>query len=100
MYQIEENTYSKIVNSKTYKKNGHNIYSKINKEAKYIANNYGVSGRVHCLSKSNTFITLKDHKSNFSSNPKCHKYFLQQLNSKVRDLSSVRQLQETSTMID
>ena len=100
MYQIEENTYSKIVNSKTYKKMGHNIYNKINKEAKYIANNYGVSGRVHCLSKSNTFITLKDHKSNFSSNPKCHKYFLQQLNSKVRDLSSVRQLQETSTMIN
>ena len=24
-----------------------------------------------CLAKSNTFISLKDHKPNFSSNPKC-----------------------------
>ena len=56
---------------------------------------------------------MKDHKPNFSSNPKCHlinpakseigkisKYFLQQLNSKVRDLSSISQLQETSTVIN
>ena len=86
--------------SKTYKKMGHNIYNKINKEAKYIANNYGVSERVECLSKSNTFISLKDHEPNFSSNPKCRKYFLQQLNSKVRDLSSVKQLQETNTVIN
>ena len=86
--------------SKTYKKMGHNIYNKINKEAKYIANNYGVSKRVECLSKSNTFISLKDHEPNFSSNPKCRKYFLQQLNSKVRDLSSVKQLQETRTVIN
>ena len=79
---------------------GHNIYNKINKEAKYIVNNYGVSERVDCLSKSKTFISLKDHKPNFSSNPKCRKYFLQQLNSKVRDLSSVKQLQEISTVIN
>ena len=33
--------------------------------------NYGVSERVDCLAKSNTFISLNDQKSNFSSNPKC-----------------------------
>ena len=56
---------------------------------------------------------MKDHKPNFSSDPKCHlinpakseigkisKYFLQQLNSKVRDLSSVNQWPETSTVIN
>ena len=45
--------------------------NKINKEAKIIANNYGVSERVDCLAKSNAFISLKDHKPNFSSHPKC-----------------------------
>ena len=91
----------------------HSIYSKINKEAKIISNNYGVSERVDCLAKSNAFISLKDHEPNFNSNPKCRltnpaksefgkisKYFLEQLNSKVRDLSSVNQLQETSTVIN
>ena len=56
---------------------------------------------------------MKDHKPNFSSNRKCRlinpakseigkisKYFLQQLNSKVRDLSSVNQWPETSTVIN
>ena len=56
---------------------------------------------------------MKDHKPNFSSNPKCclinpakgdigkiSKYFLQQLNSKVRDLTLVNQWQETSTVIN
>ena len=107
IYETDKNTYSKLLTdsiSKTYKKTEHNIYNKINKEAKTIANNYGVSERVDCLAKSKAFISLKDHKPNFSSDPKCRlinpakseigkisKYFLQQLNSKVRDLSSVNQ---------
>ena len=113
MKQIK-NTYSNLLTdniSKTYKKTEHNIYSKINKEAKIIANNYEVSERVDCL--ANAFISLKEHKPNFSSNPKCRlinpakseigkisKYFLEQLNSKIRDLSSVNQWQETSTVIN
>ena len=107
IYETDKNTYNKLLTdniSKTYKRTVHNIYNKINKEAKTIANNYGVSERVDCLAKSNAFVSLKDHKPNFSSNPKCRlinpaksemgkisKYFLEQLNSKVRDLSSVNE---------
>ena len=89
----------------------HTLQNKINKEAKIIANNYRVSERVDCLGKSNAFISLKDHKTNFSSNPECclinlakskigkiSNYFLEILNSKVRDLSSVNQRQETRTV--
>ena len=116
IYETDKNTYKKLLTdniSKTYKKAEYNIYNKINKEAKTITNNYGVSERVGCLAKSNAFVSLKDHKPNFSSNPKCRlinpaksemgkisKYFLEQLNSKVRDLSSVTQWQETSTVIN
>ena len=99
--------------SKTYKKSELNIYNKINKEAKTIANNWAVSERVECLAESNAFISLKYRKPNFNSNPKCrlikpvkreigkiNKYFLEQLNSKVRDLSSVNLWHETSTVIN
>ena len=95
------------------KKTEHNLYNKINKEAKTIGNNYEASESIDCLAKSNAFISWKDHNPNFSLNPKCclvnpakseigkiSKYFLQQLNSKVRDLSSVNQWQETSTVIN
>ena len=110
-----KNTYKKLLTdniSKTCKKTEYNIYNEIDKEAKTIANNYGVSERVDCLAKSNAFVSLKDHKANFSSNPKCslinaaksemgkiNKYFVEQLNSKVRDLSSVNQWQQISTVI-
>ena len=110
IYERYKNTYSKLLTdniSKTYKKTELNIYNKINKEAKVIANNYVVSERV------DAFISLKDHKPNFISNPECRlinpakseiqkisKHFLQQLNSKVRDLSSENQWQETSTVIN
>ena len=42
IYEADKNTYSKLLMdniSKTYKKTEHNIYNKINKEAKIIANN-------------------------------------------------------------
>ena len=74
IYETDKNTYKKLLTdniSKTYKKMEYNIYNKINKEAKTIANNYGISERVDCLAKSNAFVSLKDHKPNFSSNPKC-----------------------------
>ena len=102
IYETDKNTYKKLLTdniSKTYKKMEYNIYNKITKEAKTIANNYGISERVDCLAKSNAFVSLKDHKPNFSSNPKCRlinpaksemgkisKYFLEQLNSKVSEI--------------
>ena len=69
--------------------------------------------RADCLAKSNALISLKNHRPNFSLNPKyclispakseigkISKYFLEHLNIKVRDLSSVNQWQETSTRIN
>ena len=113
IYETDANTYSELLTdniSKTYKKYPeHNIYNKINRVAKIIANNYGVSERADCLGISNAFISLKDIKPKFSSKPKCclinpakredgkiSKYFLQQVDSKVRDLSLVNHWQEKS----
>ena len=59
------------------------MYNKINKEAKIITNR-------ECR-------LINPVKSEIG---KISKYFLQQLNSKVRNLSSVNQWQETSTVIN
>ena len=59
IYETDKNTYSKLLTdsiSKTYKKTEHNIYNKINKEAKGIANNYGVLERVDCLPSNYSFL--------------------------------------------
>ena len=47
------------------------VYSKINKEAKQIVNNYEIADRIDCLRKFHPFLSFKDHKDNFLSNPKC-----------------------------
>ena len=57
IYETDKNTYSKLLTgniSKTYNKTEHNIYNKINKKAKIIANNYGVSERVDCQTQNQT----------------------------------------------
>ena len=96
-----------------HKKAERNIYNKINKKVIIIASNYGFSERVGCLAKSNAFISSKDDQPNFTSNPQCplinpakskigkiRKYFLEPLNSKVRDLSLVNHWQERSTIMN
>ena len=86
IYETDKNTYSKLLTdniSKTYTKTEHIMYNKINKEAKIITNR-------ECR-------LINPAKSEIG---KISKYFLQQLNSKVRNLSSVNQWQETSTVIN
>ena len=57
--------------TETYRKSNSTVYSKINKEAKQIANDYKVADRIDCLGKVDVFISLKVHKDNFLSNHKC-----------------------------
>jgi uncharacterized protein YhaN len=43
------------------------IYSELND----ILNNLGIGDKIEKMKKREAFITLKDHKENFESNPKC-----------------------------
>ena len=65
-----------------------------------------------CFARSNAFITWKDHKENFQSNPKCRlinpakseigkasKLFIENINTKVRDISSFNQWRDTDSII-
>ena len=98
--------------SKTYRKTNNKAYNSINKEAKAIAEGFEIGDRVDCLAKTNAFITLKDHKENFRSNPKCRlinpakseigkvsKLFIENINTKVRELSSVNQWRDSDAVI-
>ena len=115
LYETDIKIFNKLLIkniSKTYKKSDPTILNTINKEAKHIAENYDIAERVDCFAKSNAFITLKDHKENFQSNPKCRlinsakseigevsKYFIENINTKVRDISSVNQWIDTDSVI-
>ena len=48
-----------------------NIVRQINLEAKQLAKNLKLDNRIEQLPEKPAFITLKDHKPNFSTNPKC-----------------------------
>ena len=67
---------------------------------------------MYFFAESNPFVSSKDYQPNFSSNSKCclinpskseigkiSKYFLKQINSKIKDISSANQWQETSTVM-
>ena len=73
-YETDKDAYLKLLNdnsTKTYRKSNNTVFSKINKEAKQIANNYKIVDRIDCIGKVDAFISLKDHKDNFLSKPKC-----------------------------
>ena len=113
---MDKDAYDKLLIqniTKTYRKAETKQYNDINQEAKDIAKNFEIADRVECLAKSNSFITLKDHKSNFTASPKCRlinpakseigkisKLFLENINEKVRKASSVNQWRDTSTVIN
>ena len=71
LYEISNENYNRLLTkniTKTYRKTTNKIY---NKEVKAIANNYEIAERVDRLPMTDAFITLKDHKPNFTTNPKC-----------------------------
>ena len=57
--------------TKTYKKAPSEAIDMINKEAKSIAEKLELDDRIERLATTQAFITMKDHKEDFRSNPKC-----------------------------
>ena len=74
IYEMEATTYNKLLTqnvTKTYKHAQQNCFEEIEKERQNIANMLNISNRVDPMSKTNAFISLKDHKPDFENNPKC-----------------------------
>ena len=116
LYETSKENYNKLLTeniTKTYRKATNKIYSNINKEAKAIASNYEIAKRVDGLPMTDVFITLKDHKPNFITNPKCRsinpskselgkvgKFLIEKVNTIIRDKSLINQWRDTDTVIN
>jgi len=112
---MTKESYEKLLReniTKTYKKADARVTSGINKEAKGIATDLKLQERIEGFADRNAFITLKDHKENFRSNPKCRlinpaksdigkisKSILQRVNSAIRSSSHVQQWKNTNEVI-
>ena len=72
MYRLSKDQYNTLLNNSitsTYKKSNSNIKTKINISGRNILEDKEVLQPMDINSKSNCFITLKDHKDNFQNNP-------------------------------
>ena len=74
LYEIEKGKYKQMMFKevvKNYKKAPPDIEKELNSEAKMLAHRLGIVDRVGKYNTKNCFITIKDHKSNFQTNPEC-----------------------------
>ena len=114
-YRLDAPTYDKLLDTaitKTYKKAPTKTTDRIISDEKKIAKSLGIDNRVDSLATKDSFITLKDHKPNFSNNPTCRlinpskseigivsKQVLQRINSKIVKSTSINQWKNTDAVI-
>ena len=98
--------------TKSYKKSANTTLEDINNEAKEIAQSLKLDEKMEAYADRQAFITLKDHKDNFSNNPKCRllnpaksemgivsKHILQRINAEIRNSTGLNQWRSTSSVI-
>ena len=116
LYKIDKDDYNKylIENiTETYKKSDMNKVNKLNLEAKKIADKLSISDRVDRLQNDEAYITIKDHKKNFQTNPtfrltnpsktnigKISKKILDKINEKITSSMSVNQWKNSNAVIE
>ena len=74
LYEIEKGKYKQMMFKevvKNYKKAPPDLEKELNCEAKMLAHRLGIVDRVEKYNTKNCFITIKDHKSDFKTNPEC-----------------------------
>lgn len=116
IYRLTKEEYEKILNDSitaTYKKANNNIKKKINADGKQELRNIKVLKRMQKNRENNSFISPKDHKENFQSNPtvmlinpaksklgKISKFILYRINKNIRKNLQLNQWKNISTVID
>ena len=114
-YRLNNPSYTKLLDTsitKAYKKAPPNTSTKIVSEEKNIAKSLGLDDRIDSLATKDCFVTLKDHKSNFSNNPTCRlinpskseigiisQQILQRINHKVIKCTNLNQWENTDSVL-
>ena len=115
LYKVNTDDYNKLLHdniSAKYRKSNDNTQREINLEAKTIAKHLELDDKIEILPEQHAFLSLKDHKPNFQSNPKCRlinpsksnlgkvsKQLLDNINSTVRKSTKLQQWRSTSAVI-
>ena len=116
VYELEKEQHEKLLReniTKSYKKTDEQAMDTINQELQSITKNLNISDRIETMAKNQAFITLKDHKDNFSNNPTCRlinpaksnlgrvsKQILEEINDKVRAAAKLNQWKNTYAVIN
>ena len=72
-YEIKKEDHEKILHenvTKTYKKANLSLPTRINIEAKNIAEEFNLDEKLNIVAKQHCFVTIKDYKPDFRTNPK------------------------------
>ena len=72
MYRLNKNDYQNLLRNTIttiYKNANNNIGTKINKQGIKFAKQADILDKIEINSTSNSFVTLKDHKENFTNHP-------------------------------
>ena len=115
LYKVNTDDYNKLLHdniSAKYRKSNDNTQREINLEAKAIAKHLELDDKIEKLPEQHAFLSLKDHKPNFQSNPKCRlinpsksnlgkvgKQLLDNIYSTVRKSTKFQQWSSTSAVI-
>ena len=114
-YRLHKNDYQNLLRNAittSYKKANKNIGTKINKEGIKFAKQANILDKIEINGTGNSFITLKDHKKNFTNhlttrliNPskneigRISKHILDQINSKLVSKLSINEWKNTISVI-
>ena len=114
-YEMSKEEYSKLLESNVtagYKKADYEVVEAINNEALKVTKHLAISDRISQLPLKEAFITLKDHKENFESAPKCRllnptksyvgkisKVLLDGINQEIRKQTGLNQWTNTDQML-
>ena len=115
-YCMDANSYKQLMNTavttESYKKAPTDAAGKIVPAEKQIAKNLNLDNRIDALTVKSAFITLKDHKPNFTNNPTCRlinpskseigivsKKILQRVNAKIVSATHLSQWKNTDSVL-
>ena len=116
LYEMDAGLYNKLLDdniTKHYQAAPDDAYHMVNTSAKRIAKELNVADRLETLARKKAFITLKDHKPNFSNNLPCRlinpakselglisKHILDRINGRLLRTLDVRQWRDSSAVIE
>ena len=116
IYECTPTDYEKILKdnvTKTYKIGSENMINDINSELQTISSDLSISDRIETMTRKEAFVTVKDHKENFKTNPKYRlinpaksalgkvsKVILDEINERIRDATGYHQWKNSLSIID